>query len=121
MDIVMTIDGVDCNAKVLDNEIICRLPKNVSITGEGALVEVRRAASGAGGSSFTSFVFIQTLFSVWGIIPGFGQREIVRDWPCGVRQKPLHGRHCAGYTGSAGCGRSFGVHGDETHAEEEER
>ncbi|KAL6458477.1 hypothetical protein MHYP_G00337070 [Metynnis hypsauchen] len=40
MDIVMTIDGVDCNAQVLNNEIICRIPKNVTIPSKGAPVRV---------------------------------------------------------------------------------
>ncbi|XP_066522693.1 macrophage-stimulating protein receptor [Hoplias malabaricus] len=40
MDIVMTISGVDCNAKVLDNEISCQIPKNVTIPREGAPVRV---------------------------------------------------------------------------------
>ncbi|KAG9276889.1 macrophage-stimulating protein receptor-like [Astyanax mexicanus] len=40
MDIIMTIAGVDCNAKVLSNEIFCRIPKNVSIPRQGAPVQV---------------------------------------------------------------------------------
>ncbi|MBN3302051.1 RON protein, partial [Amia calva] len=40
MKIVMTVGGVDCNAKVLDNEITCRIPKNVTITSEGLPVKI---------------------------------------------------------------------------------
>ncbi|XP_072540997.1 macrophage-stimulating protein receptor isoform X2 [Salminus brasiliensis] len=40
MDIIMTIAGVDCNAKVLDDKIVCRIPKNVSIPRQGAPVRV---------------------------------------------------------------------------------
>ncbi|KAL7891780.1 hypothetical protein AOLI_G00012560, partial [Acnodon oligacanthus] len=40
MDIVMTVDGVDCNAEVLSNEIVCRIPKNVTIPSKGAPVRV---------------------------------------------------------------------------------
>ncbi|XP_076870132.1 macrophage-stimulating protein receptor isoform X2 [Brachyhypopomus gauderio] len=40
MEIVMTIDDVDCKAEVLDNEIFCRIPKNVSIPAGGATVRV---------------------------------------------------------------------------------
>jgi len=42
MTIIMTVAGVDCDAKVLDNEITCRIPKNMSITGEGLPVKVKR-------------------------------------------------------------------------------
>jgi len=37
----MTINGVDCKAKVLDNEITCRIPKNLTIPSQGAPVKVR--------------------------------------------------------------------------------
>nr|XP_055069772.1 macrophage-stimulating protein receptor isoform X2 [Misgurnus anguillicaudatus] len=40
MDIFMTIDGVDCKNKVLDNEITCRIPKNMTIPRKGAPVKV---------------------------------------------------------------------------------
>ncbi|TNN67351.1 Macrophage-stimulating protein receptor [Liparis tanakae] len=40
MTIVMTVAGVDCDAKVLDNEITCRIPKNMSIPGEGLPVKI---------------------------------------------------------------------------------
>lgn len=33
MTITMTVGGVDCDAKVLDNEITCRIPRNVTISG----------------------------------------------------------------------------------------
>uniref|UniRef100_A0A3B4GCW9 Macrophage stimulating 1 receptor n=1 Tax=Pundamilia nyererei TaxID=303518 RepID=A0A3B4GCW9_9CICH len=35
MTIIMTVAGVDCGAKVLDNEITCRIPKNMTIPSEG--------------------------------------------------------------------------------------
>ncbi|XP_026069214.1 macrophage-stimulating protein receptor-like isoform X1 [Carassius auratus] len=40
MKIIMTIDGVDCKAKVLDNEITCRIPKNLTINSRGAPVKL---------------------------------------------------------------------------------
>ncbi|KAK3574959.1 hypothetical protein QTP86_019710, partial [Hemibagrus guttatus] len=40
MDIIMTINGVDCNAQVRENEISCRIPKHVLIPKEGAPVMV---------------------------------------------------------------------------------
>lgn len=40
MTIVMTMAGVNCDAKVLDNEITCRIPKNMSIPREGLPVKV---------------------------------------------------------------------------------
>lgn len=42
MTIVMTVAGVNCDAKVLDNEITCRIPKNMSIPREGLPVKVTR-------------------------------------------------------------------------------
>lgn len=41
MKIIMTINGVDCKARVLDNEITCRKPKNLTIPSQGAPVKVR--------------------------------------------------------------------------------
>lgn len=41
MKIIMTINGVDCKATVLDNEITCRIPKNLTIPRKGAPVKVR--------------------------------------------------------------------------------
>lgn len=40
MTIVMTVAGVNCNAKVLDNEITCRIPKNMTLPREGLPVKV---------------------------------------------------------------------------------
>lgn len=40
MTIIMTVAGVNCDAKVLDNEITCRIPKNMTIPGEGLPVKV---------------------------------------------------------------------------------
>lgn len=40
MTIIMTVAGVNCDAKVLDNEITCRIPKNMSIPREGLPVKV---------------------------------------------------------------------------------
>ncbi|XP_018589506.1 macrophage-stimulating protein receptor isoform X2 [Scleropages formosus] len=40
MKITMTVGGVDCNAIVLDNEITCRIPKNLTIPNEGLPVKV---------------------------------------------------------------------------------
>uniref|UniRef100_A0A8D0AFX2 receptor protein-tyrosine kinase n=1 Tax=Sander lucioperca TaxID=283035 RepID=A0A8D0AFX2_SANLU len=40
MTIIMTVAGVDCDAKVLDNEITCRIPKNMTITSEGLPVKI---------------------------------------------------------------------------------
>ncbi|KAM6980806.1 macrophage-stimulating protein receptor-like [Aplochiton taeniatus] len=40
MTIIMTVAGVDCDAKVLDNEITCRIPKNMTITREGLPVKI---------------------------------------------------------------------------------
>ncbi|KAK5913025.1 hypothetical protein CesoFtcFv8_002847 [Champsocephalus esox] len=40
MTIVMTVAGVDCDAKVLDNEITCRIPKNMTILSEGQPVRI---------------------------------------------------------------------------------
>lgn len=45
MTIVMTVAGVDCDAKVLDNEITCRIPKNMTISREGLPVKVCLAGS----------------------------------------------------------------------------
>lgn len=42
MTIVMTVAGVNCDAKVLDNEITCRIPKNMTIPREGLPVKVTR-------------------------------------------------------------------------------
>uniref|UniRef100_A0A8C1G7V5 receptor protein-tyrosine kinase n=1 Tax=Cyprinus carpio TaxID=7962 RepID=A0A8C1G7V5_CYPCA len=40
MKIIMTINGVDCKATVLDNEITCRIPKNLTIPRKGAPVKL---------------------------------------------------------------------------------
>ncbi|XP_040059681.1 macrophage-stimulating protein receptor isoform X3 [Gasterosteus aculeatus] len=40
MTIIMTVAGVNCDAKVLDNEITCRIPKNMTIPGEGLRVKI---------------------------------------------------------------------------------
>ncbi|XP_077459070.1 macrophage-stimulating protein receptor isoform X1 [Stigmatopora argus] len=40
MTIIMTVAGVDCDAKVLDNEITCRIPKNITIPSEGLPVKI---------------------------------------------------------------------------------
>ncbi|XP_035242619.1 macrophage-stimulating protein receptor [Anguilla anguilla] len=40
MTITMTIGGVDCDAKVLDNEITCRIPKNLTFPSEGLPVKI---------------------------------------------------------------------------------
>ncbi|RXN03813.1 macrophage-stimulating receptor-like isoform X1 [Labeo rohita] len=40
MKIIMTINGVDCKARVLDNEITCRKPKNLTIPSQGAPVKL---------------------------------------------------------------------------------
>ncbi|XP_065097049.1 macrophage-stimulating protein receptor [Paramisgurnus dabryanus] len=40
MSITMTVGDVDCGAKVLDNEITCRIPNNVTIPSEGLPVKV---------------------------------------------------------------------------------
>lgn len=44
MTIVMTVAGVNCNAKVLDNEITCRIPKNMTLPREGLPVKVATRA-----------------------------------------------------------------------------
>lgn len=44
MTIVMTMAGVNCNAKVLDNEITCRIPRNMSIPSEGLPVKVGQSS-----------------------------------------------------------------------------
>lgn len=43
MTIIMTVADVDCDAKVLDNEITCRIPKNITIPSEGLPVKVSQA------------------------------------------------------------------------------
>ncbi|XP_060775266.1 macrophage-stimulating protein receptor isoform X2 [Neoarius graeffei] len=40
MDIIMTINGVDCNAHISKNEMFCKIPKNILIPKEGAPVRV---------------------------------------------------------------------------------
>uniref|UniRef100_A0A8C2KPF4 receptor protein-tyrosine kinase n=1 Tax=Cyprinus carpio TaxID=7962 RepID=A0A8C2KPF4_CYPCA len=40
MSIMMTVGDVDCGAKVLDNEITCRIPNNLTIPSEGLPVKV---------------------------------------------------------------------------------
>ncbi|XP_047439627.1 macrophage-stimulating protein receptor-like [Mugil cephalus] len=40
MTIIMTVADVDCDAKVLDNEITCRIPKNMTIPSEGLPVKI---------------------------------------------------------------------------------
>nr|XP_015815471.2 macrophage-stimulating protein receptor [Nothobranchius furzeri] len=40
MTITMTVADVDCDAKVLDNEITCRIPKNLTIPSEGLPVKI---------------------------------------------------------------------------------
>ena len=40
MKITMTIGGVDCNARVLTNELTCRIPKGLVIPTEGSPVQV---------------------------------------------------------------------------------
>lgn len=45
MTIIMTVAGVNCDAKVLDNEITCRIPKNMTIPSEGLPVKVSQAGS----------------------------------------------------------------------------
>ncbi|XP_038863477.1 macrophage-stimulating protein receptor-like [Salvelinus namaycush] len=40
MEITMSIGGVDCGVQVLDNELTCRIPKNLIIPSEGSPVRV---------------------------------------------------------------------------------
>uniref|UniRef100_A0A673FPP7 receptor protein-tyrosine kinase n=1 Tax=Sinocyclocheilus rhinocerous TaxID=307959 RepID=A0A673FPP7_9TELE len=40
MKIIMTINGVDCKATVLDNEVTCRIPKNLTIPSQGVPVKL---------------------------------------------------------------------------------
>ncbi|XP_030632191.1 macrophage-stimulating protein receptor [Chanos chanos] len=40
MQIVMTVGGIDCKAEILENEITCRIPKNMTIPSEGVRVRV---------------------------------------------------------------------------------
>ncbi|XP_055773865.1 macrophage-stimulating protein receptor-like isoform X2 [Salvelinus fontinalis] len=40
MEITMSIGGVDCGVQVLDNELTCRIPKNLVIPSEGSPVRV---------------------------------------------------------------------------------
>ncbi|XP_076859458.1 macrophage-stimulating protein receptor isoform X2 [Brachyhypopomus gauderio] len=40
MKITMTVGGVDCGAKVLDNEITCRIPRNLTMLHEGLPVKI---------------------------------------------------------------------------------
>ncbi|XP_051568448.1 macrophage-stimulating protein receptor-like isoform X1 [Myxocyprinus asiaticus] len=40
MDIIITVNGVDCKTTVLENEITCRIPKNLTIPSKGAPVKV---------------------------------------------------------------------------------
>ncbi|KAL4655225.1 macrophage-stimulating protein receptor-like [Arapaima gigas] len=40
MKIVMTVGGVSCNAKVLDNKITCRIPRNMTVPAGGLTVRV---------------------------------------------------------------------------------
>ncbi|XP_023659932.1 macrophage-stimulating protein receptor [Paramormyrops kingsleyae] len=40
MKITMSVGGVDCNAQVLDNEITCRIPKNLTFPSEGLPVRI---------------------------------------------------------------------------------
>ena len=46
MTITMTVGGVDCGAKDLDNEITCRIPKNMTIPSEGLAVKVSLTMEG---------------------------------------------------------------------------
>ena len=46
MTIIMTMAGVNCDAKVLDNEITCRIPKNMTIPSEGLPVKVTPSEGG---------------------------------------------------------------------------
>ncbi|MGH0171877.1 UNVERIFIED_CONTAM: hypothetical protein FKN15_010430 [Acipenser sinensis] len=40
MKVNMTIGGVDCNAKVLENEVTCRIPKNLTVPSDGLPVKI---------------------------------------------------------------------------------
>uniref|UniRef100_A0A8C9S4G1 Hepatocyte growth factor receptor n=1 Tax=Scleropages formosus TaxID=113540 RepID=A0A8C9S4G1_SCLFO len=40
MKIIMTVGGVECNVKILDNKITCRIPKNLTVPREGLTVRV---------------------------------------------------------------------------------
>ncbi|KAL2090927.1 hypothetical protein ACEWY4_013190 [Coilia grayii] len=40
MNITMTLGGVNCHAKILENEITCRIPKDLMIPAEGVAVQV---------------------------------------------------------------------------------
>ncbi|MGH0173693.1 UNVERIFIED_CONTAM: hypothetical protein FKN15_066413 [Acipenser sinensis] len=40
MKVNMTIGGVDCNAKVLENEVTCRIPKNLIVPSDGLPVKI---------------------------------------------------------------------------------
>lgn len=41
MNITMKLGGVDCHAQILENEITCRIPKDLTIPAEGVPVWVR--------------------------------------------------------------------------------
>ena len=41
MNITMTLGEVDCHAQILENEITCRIPKDLIIPAEGVPVRVR--------------------------------------------------------------------------------
>ncbi|KAK6321728.1 hypothetical protein J4Q44_G00087040 [Coregonus suidteri] len=67
MEIIMTIGGVDCGVQVLDNELTCRIPKDLIIPSEGlpVMVSVNGRAYKVG-----TVVFVNNTINTVGIMLG---------------------------------------------------
>ncbi|KAK6318859.1 hypothetical protein J4Q44_G00100700 [Coregonus suidteri] len=67
MEITMTIGGVDCGVQVLDNELTCRIPKDLIIPSEGSPVRVS-----VNGRAYEvgTVVFISNTVNTVGVVMG---------------------------------------------------
>lgn len=62
----MTINGVDCKTTILDNEITCRIPRNMTIPSQGAPVKVCNPFNSASINSCGLFqISFNSLFQVF--------------------------------------------------------
>lgn len=57
MEIIMTVNNINCQALIKTNEISCKIPTDVQIPKEGAPVKVREATLAAICSASAEFCF----------------------------------------------------------------
>lgn len=60
MDITMTVNGVNCNARVRESDLFCRIPKDMQIPKNGVPVQVKEPTSAA----IFFLLYLELIFSL---------------------------------------------------------